>query len=901
MNSDAGLPIRKPISIWKRPIEVKLGALVKAFGKGVIDGAFGNWQGLAQSSVDTLDALGLKTLDAGAIAWMLVQRSLLQAMSDLTKEYQKFPNPEPDFKMLYEQIDLVLEQNELSLDFNLFKKPKELDVVKIAKEPYQNWLCIQGLSKKEAEVIADRLPRYFVFVLHEQWRSHPKEYALLEGALDTPFNKATERELSWIHYSAQLQKRVDESMFYEAFSLRQIYIPLRAYYERKISDQDKERVVVDLEEMLINWITKGNRDDTIRVISGGPGCGKSSFCRMFAARLVEQEHIPLLFIPLYQLDLKGDLVDAITDFTQKNNLGNFPPNPLNSENSLKRLLLIFDGLDELTMQGEIATQVTQNFIQELYRKLLSFNTSEAKVLALISGRELVIQANSSWFRREGQTLYVLPYFQTHQEATKYQYIDPQKLLKVDQRHIWWKTYAELKKLDYEGLPQDLNKESLIEITAQPLLNYLVALSYEQGSLDFSKTSNLNAIYADLLKRVYQRDWEPYNHPTLGNIDEDNFVRILEEIAIACWHGNGRTSTASEIKKRCVSNNLRQIIDIFQKNVQEGVTRLLTAFYFHQNSIQGSEPTFEFTHKSFGEYLTIRRIVRELRLIQKQLNQHREEQDIGWDEKECLRRWVVLCGAVSIDKYSLKFLRDEIHLQDKKDVCQWQETLSDLIRFMLWHGMPMERLDPRPTYLEETKQSRNAEEALLAALSCCSHYTEMLSKIKWPTPMIFMAWITKLQGQKTGAGRPIALHCLNNLDLSTCILDFCDLRGANLHRSSLEEASLDGANLHGSTLEQASLVGASLYRVRLDGAQLIGAKLNGAKLIGANLDGVNLDEATLDGTDLSGAIVVNVSLSRSNIRNISSDFKTVVRNLKGYDTAQISQESRQQLNISLKLN
>ncbi len=169
MNSGSELPIRKPVSIWHRPIEVKFGALARALGRGVIAGAFGNWEGLAGSGVDTLDALGLKTNDVEAIAWLLVQRSLLQAMSDLTKEYRKALNQEPDFKMLCEQLDRALEIGELALNSSFFDRPKDLPVIEAIKAPYQHWLQCYGLSAAEADAVADRLPRYFVFALNEQW------------------------------------------------------------------------------------------------------------------------------------------------------------------------------------------------------------------------------------------------------------------------------------------------------------------------------------------------------------------------------------------------------------------------------------------------------------------------------------------------------------------------------------------------------------------------------------------------------------------------------------------------------------------------------------------------------------------------------------------------------------
>ena len=106
------------------------------------------------------------------------------------------------------------------------------------------------------------------------------------------------------------------------------------------------------------------------------------------------------------------------------------------------------------------------------------------------------------------------------------------------------------------MPVELNQGNLVEITAQPLLNYLVALSYDRGNLDFSKESNLNAIYEDLLERVYERDWADIPFRALEDkVSQKDFIRILEEIAIACWHGNGRTATVQQIEECCTSGRL----------------------------------------------------------------------------------------------------------------------------------------------------------------------------------------------------------------------------------------------------------------------------------------------------------------------------------------------------------
>lgn len=876
----SGITPQQPTSIWKRPIKVKFGDLAKSLSKAAIAGAFGQWPSVASGGVDIFQALGIQGNEVEAVAWLLVQRSLLQAMSDLTQEAKKELQNEPDFNLLCEQLDHALASSELSLEPNFFAQPKPLPIVAQVQAPFRQWLQMYGLSAQQAQALSERLPRYFVFALNEQWRTNAANYAALQTALSGPFESANERELAWMRYRAWLQRRVDEPMFAEAFGLRQIYVPLRAYFEtetkspvsdlggdRPRSDQNLIRNVVDLQTAILNWLEQGNKEDTMRIICGGPGSGKSSFGRMLAAHLADSEQIPVLFIPLHQFDPSGDLVDAIDQFLRDDLDDILPPNPLHKAHAEQRVLLIFDGLDELAMQGKVAAKVAQDFIREVQKKLLRFNQSEGRVFALISGRDLAIQAIATEFRQVGQILHLLPYFQSDTEKKQHAYAGEKDLLQQDQRQAWWQIYGELKAKPYTELPKALNQGKLVEITAQPLLNYLVALSYDRGEVDFSAESNLNAVYNDLLVQVYNRDWAGYKHPNLGNIEQRDFIRILEEIAIACWHGNGRTTTIKRIADRCASGTLKRVLEIFEGGANEGVTRLLTAFYFRQSGIQGSEATFEFTHKSFGEYLTARRLVFELKLMHEEVARHEVNPDVGWSEKECLKRWTVLCGPTAIDNYLLSFLRDEIKLQPPEHVAQWQPLLCKLIEAMLRHGMPLEELTPRPTFIEETRQARNASETLLAALSSCAWVTQNLSKIEWPSPEACGTWLAHLQGQPVGGDNPIAFRCLNHLDLQQCDLAFRDLYGA----------SLDGARLDG----------ASLNRARLDGASLDEASLDEAILDGASLDGASLDEAILDRASLVGASLKDISWSETTDWN----------NVQGLDTArEVPAALKQQLGL-----
>lgn len=113
---------------------------------------------------------------------------------------------------------------------------------------------------------------------------------------------------------------------------------------------------------------------------------------------------------------------------------------------------------------------------------------------------------------------------------------------------------------------------------------------------------------------------------------------MDEIALAVWHGDGRTATVASIREKFQSGGIARYLELFQEGAKAGVTRLLTAFYFRQSeNRKDGDPTFEFTHKSFGEYLTALRIVRLLRQMEKQRRRQQEDPDDGWSEKEALRQ------------------------------------------------------------------------------------------------------------------------------------------------------------------------------------------------------------------------------------------------------------------------
>jgi hypothetical protein len=56
-------------------------------------------------------------------------------------------------------------------------------------------------------------------------------------------------------------------------------------------------------------------------------------------------------------------------------------------------------------------------------------------------------------------------------------------------------------------------------------------------------------------------------------------------------------------------------------------------------------TFEFTHKTFAEYLTSLRLLRAIEQVSRRMSEHDEDKDSGWEVEESLFRWITLCDPL----------------------------------------------------------------------------------------------------------------------------------------------------------------------------------------------------------------------------------------------------------------
>jgi len=835
----------------------------------------GKFDELTSDGADAFAALGVEGDTPQALLFLLLQRSMQSALCTLLEDSKEHLPEAIKTDSLTKHIEAAITDAEVDSDF--FQRPAQFPVVRSVVQALQTWLIAEGVQQPIAQTIAQRFPGFFPNALHREWQRNGAHYDVIRQHMQTPFVQAAEREAAWQAYAARLQQVLEEGVFSEPFGLRQIYIPLNAYYEeapqksKSIDEPRREfvRVVVSLQQELDEWLSKGERDDAMRAVSGGPGSGKSSFAKIYAAHVVDQGRLKVLFVPLHLIDPTRDFADEIGRFVRDEQI--LKHNPLHAETRDANLLIVLDGLDELASQGRTAAATARDFIRAVQQTVDRRNAQELQLRILFCGREVVMQGSESEFRLPRQVLTVLPYFvdRPKHRANEYdEYRDPAKLLERDLRQVWWENYGSLTGHNYKGLPKELDRRDLLEITAQPLLNYLLALSFCRGKLDFSAGINLNQIYHDLVEAVYERGYEKgRRHASVRDIKPVDFFLVLEEIGLAAWHGDGRTTTVSEIEKHCREGGMGNQLDAFQDGAEHGITRLLAAFFFRQHGERPKgDQTFVFTHKSFGEYLAARRLVHAMQEIVEELQRRTDKGgNKGWSEADALQHWAKWCGPTAMSPYIHTFLMDEIALLNMEEIAKWQQHFTRLLTYLMRHGMPMERLQ-LPSFQDALFQSRNAEESLLAALNACARVTQQVSPVAYPTSLVFGAWLKRIQPQRgEGNWGGLFSFCLSWLNLNASSLFMSDFTDADLSNSELNNVNGPWAIFLFSHLAGAELKGANLFRATFLGANLTGADLSGARLEEANLSRANLSKADLSKADLSEANLSSANLSRANFR------------------------------------
>src|SRR5262249_44363054 len=148
---DPSFPAKKPVALWNKTLKADFKGLFRALSKGALHGFTGQWTALGGDAVDLLSSLGIDSRDAPQIAWILIRQSLLSAMADFVQEVAPlYPKPDKKLEELSEQLDVILEKEEVTLDRSFFERPAALPLLGALQKPFSEWLQCYGLPAPAA-------------------------------------------------------------------------------------------------------------------------------------------------------------------------------------------------------------------------------------------------------------------------------------------------------------------------------------------------------------------------------------------------------------------------------------------------------------------------------------------------------------------------------------------------------------------------------------------------------------------------------------------------------------------------------------------------------------------------------------------------------------------------------
>lgn len=905
------ITLKKPVSLLNRNVKIDLKELFTSLAKKSLSAKAqiltGDVGGLVETAIDGfLDlpaSIKLEELQDEELSWVLIVTSLSKALqSQMEKDEDLFnvnPNLSEDTELIKDELIDSINQLEISINSDFFSSPQNLKIFDELEPFFAEWFEKLGLDKAVFLVVYERLKSEFVSELHKEWVKNGSKYQSIINNFDSPFVKADSNERKLAQYRLWLKQQVNERLFEEAFGLEQIYIPLRGYYVTEVdspiqvegevldevgqtenkhisnldSRNNKKHIACKVYDEICEWVNNYDEEDTIRVISGGPGSGKSSFSKMLAYELSKKSNHTVIFIPLHRFKLDAYLVTAIENFLNTTSSLN-GASIVSKEASRKNVLFIFDGLDELTMQGgSNVKQVADDFVGELRNTLRDHK--EQKWQAIISGRELAIQSQKTNFRKHKSVLHLLPYYLNKEE--KEEYIDEQNILDEDQRDTWWKKYSELKGLGFSEMPKDLKNKHLEPITKEPLLNYLVSLSYQRNEVKFDDNTNLNDVYYDLLTSVFERKYsQSGQHITTKDIEQSRFVRLLEEVALAVWHQNGRTASVEQITNQCKKSGVLKFFDDFEKDAKSGVTKLLLAFYFREFQTENSksDKTFEFTHKSFGEYLTARRIVASLKRMVKEFELSETSIDEGWGIEEIFRRWVELCGPRAIDGHLLKFIEGEFssiieQVNGIDTIKSIQVLMINLLEIAIKGKSPVKQLS-LINFKDDLRYTINSEFSILQIHSLCGFKTNFviqdcnLSNIDVWLNRINKRWDLPLN--HLNLKNTIFRNSLNNCNFSHTIFTNSRVILTSWFNCHFKNTQLNNVDFFSVKLLLSRFYSCNMNNIQFQHCHIDTISLNGTKSLAFELRNSTLNNCEeLDLSDIEKTNIFNCVFIQTNIK------------------------------------
>ncbi|MDJ0593614.1 MAG: pentapeptide repeat-containing protein [Pleurocapsa sp. MO_226.B13] len=874
-------------------LAIALGVANPAVGVAAAGLAFA---GSARKVIEFVAKKGDKTLTleevvaiAAPLAYVKSFKSWIERNSILAEKISPEQNQETQVDSRIENLTLDRE-----LATNALRNFHRSELAQTFNQILSSRLDNKGLSQTEVEIIVSWVAWETGRYLKEEVEETSDSQNLLDFNIFNILNiysNASQQDDSSPYKSIetylkkQIESQPQEKVFNEEFSFADIYVPLKAApvdANGKVNENAESFVVVEnwAEEMLLNP-QKGKQ---VMFIQGGPGRGKTVFCRMFADWVRQEIHplwIPILIrlrdIASFEQSFEKTLQGAVNaDFARDDGW---------LTDSKLRFLFLLDGFDELRMEGRARGGI-ERFIKQAGSFQERCDTSEMGHRFIVTGRQLALQG-ISYLPDNLERVELLAMDDILQEQWLGEW---EKVVDKDTNIAQEKTVAFKAFLQSDSLPQEVKKD----LAREPLLLYLLAAMHRDGDIkveDLEGKSGIQTkitIYEQALNWVLtkqRKDKDKDVQKEIVRLETEQLRQVLMEAGLSVVQSGGECARVKTIEQRLIKSKPKIAIKIQQIRATQGdkvLKNALAAFYLKPASTsEDDEGAVEFFHKSFGEFLCAKRMQQSL---ERWTRWDDDEDEFYLNKKQLAEEIYDLLGYGSLTPEIVEYLFGLLAVSNKFTPVKLFNRLEDF--YLRWCDGKFIDAPPDNNYpqqkmrlLKEQKPETINKQDILG-LRQVDVYTGL-------NVMILLLELHRYAQQQEKLKEVINFHPCGKrnqegkledstrlfriIGYSRCLSDFgfidtVDrfLSDANLSRADLSRADLSRADLSGADLSRADLRGADLSRADLSRADLSRAHLIGANLSRADLSGAYLIEAYLSGADLRGAYLSGADLSRADL-------------------------------------
>ncbi|MDQ0423600.1 hypothetical protein J2045_004655 [Peteryoungia aggregata LMG 23059] len=829
---------------------------------------------------------GLNEDEPAHRAWVWAYKTISYAAGDMLKAQQiNAPLSISKDEAVREFIEAATRFEDLELDILALTNPAASNIFENSKKALAAFLL---KATTGADFGVDSLGERFNQALrlgsYRTLCEDPVYFRVLEEGLTGLAGEGARRDGYWARHANWISHQYTDTPIFspdenEIIPLESVYLPPRCFWHqiKNIENSDdtqsvhKAAHIADLSRTIHEWLSKIDRSDTVRVVTGGPGSGKSSFARALAHELIRRGKHRVLFLQLQHMTLTGSLYDDIARYVDRRDTatGQFgspglPGNPLDWRKTDEMpIIMIFDGLDELSTKEDDGERYARELLLALKLMLSPLNADGSPIRALVLGRNVACQSAMAAANIPLEYMLNVAPISKIDDATcmalngsRTMILDPENLKNIDQREQYWKNWANLKGLNKDVTPNAILSASMRDLNSEPLLLHLLIISKYSGEDWELAAQNKNVVYEDILQKIFERNRHK-EHFLAAGVDEALFFEFMECLGIAAWRGNGRTGDESEFRqiRKLHLNKEKKFKDFPAASLKSVALNIHTRAA--QDDLSGG---FEFIHKSFGEYLAARGL---LFHALKTAHALREK-----DPEDIEQQWCQLIGFAELTPEIISFLYGEARLKlTEEQAIEYKDALTELLNWALLYGFSVQKIAADAPWADLARQQRCALSALVASTSAIA---TAIPVGNWIEATLDAPWTVNVRWEKNGIDA--AKEKLNEIALSTERPAIKALRRINLADQRLWDSSLSRINMEGADLRCTILIWSILIDSYLDNANLSALQASHTRFFSTSLRGCDLSTSDFEQATFQGVDMRQCNLRGASLAGVDASYK-----------------------------